>query len=109
MSWGGEVAGARGRGREGSLRCSRMALAVEERRTTATTRRGPAQTFAPRSELASALLRLIRAMRGVITGRDVMQNVGIIYREFGVRCLARCLWVLALGKRTTFLEVVTAF
>jgi hypothetical protein len=36
MNWGGELAGARGRGREGSLRCSRMALAVEERRTTAT-------------------------------------------------------------------------
>ena len=48
-------------------------------------------------------------MRGVITGRDVMQNVGIIYREFGARCLARCLWVLALGKRTTFLEVVAEF
>jgi len=55
------------------------------------------------------LLRLIRAMRGVITGRDVMQNVAIIYREFGVRCLARCLWVLAIGKRTTFLEVVSEF
>jgi hypothetical protein len=46
-------------------------------------------------------------MRGVITGRDVVQNAGIIYREFGVRCLARCLWVLMVGKRTTFLEVVT--
>jgi hypothetical protein len=43
VSWGVEVAGARGWGREGSLRCSRMALAVEDRRTTATTRRGPAQ------------------------------------------------------------------
>jgi len=63
-------------------------------------------TFAPRNELASALLEVIHAMRGVITGRDVMQNVGTIYREFGVRCLARCLWVLAIGKRTTFLEVV---
>lgn len=60
-----------------------------------------------RPELASPLLRLIRAMRGVITGRDVMQNVGIIYREFGVRCLSRCLWVLAIGKRTTFLETIT--
>ena len=48
-------------------------------------------------------------MRGVITGRDVMQNVGIIYREFGVRCLARCFWVLATRKRTTFLEVVSEF
>lgn len=46
-------------------------------------------------------------MRGIITGRDVVQNVGIIYREFGVRCLARCLWVLAIGKRTTFLDVIS--
>jgi hypothetical protein len=45
-------------------------------------------------------------MRGVITGRDVIRNVGIIYREFGPRCLARVLWALLLGKRTTFLEVV---
>jgi hypothetical protein len=56
--------------------------------------------------LASALLLQIRAMRGIITGRDVVQNVGIIYREFGARCLARCLWVLAIGKRTTFLDVI---
>jgi hypothetical protein len=46
------------------------------------------------------------AMRGIITGSDVVQNVGIIYREFGARCLMRCLWVLAIGKRTTFLEVI---
>ncbi|HET6981501.1 MAG TPA: hypothetical protein VFI53_05130 [Myxococcaceae bacterium] len=46
-------------------------------------------------------------MRGVITGRDVVQNAGIIYREFGVRCLARCLWVLMVGKRTTFLDVIS--
>ena len=57
--------------------------------------------------LASGLLGGIRAMRGIITGRDVMQNVGIIYREFGARCLVRCLWVLAIGKRTTFLDVIS--
>jgi hypothetical protein len=38
-SWGGKAAGARGRGLEGSRRCSRMAWAVEERSTTATKRR----------------------------------------------------------------------
>ena len=47
------------------------------------------------------------AMRGIITGRDVVENVGIIYREFGARCLVRCLWVLAIGKRTTFLDVIS--
>ena len=57
--------------------------------------------------LASALLPEIRAMRGIITGSDVVQNVGIILREFGLRCLVRCLWVLASGKRTTFLDVIS--
>jgi len=46
-------------------------------------------------------------MRGIITGRDVVQNAGIIYREFGARCLARLLWVLLIGKRTTFLEEIS--
>jgi hypothetical protein len=46
-------------------------------------------------------------MRGVITGKDVVENVGLIYREFGVRCLARLLWVLMVGKRTTFLEEIS--
>jgi hypothetical protein len=59
------------------------------------------------SRLACALLRRIRAMRGIITGRDVVRHVGIIYREFGARCLVRCLWVLAIGKQTTFLDVIS--
>jgi hypothetical protein len=46
-------------------------------------------------------------MRGIITSRDVVQNVGIIFREFGARCLVRCLWVMATGQRTTFLEVIS--
>jgi hypothetical protein len=46
-------------------------------------------------------------MRGIITGRDVVQNVGIIYREFGPRCLVRLLWVLLIGKQTTFLEEIS--
>lgn len=44
-------------------------------------------------------------MRGVITGREVLQNLGLIYREFGAACLLRCLWVLLRGRTTTFLEV----
>ena len=58
-------------------------------------------------ELASTLLGPIHAMRGIITGRDVVHNVGIIYREFGARCLVRCLWALAIGKRTTFLDEIS--
>jgi hypothetical protein len=46
-------------------------------------------------------------MRGIITGRDVVENVRIIYQEFGARCLARLFWVLLIGKRTTFLEVIS--
>ena len=48
-------------------------------------------------------------MRGVITGREVVTNLGLIYREFGPGCVFRCLWAIARGavsgKSTTFLEV----
>lgn len=44
-------------------------------------------------------------MRGVITGREVVANLGLIYREFGASCLVRCLWALVSNKSTTFLEV----
>ncbi len=44
-------------------------------------------------------------MQGVITGREVLGNLNVIYREFGVACLARCLWALATKKRCTFLQL----
>ena len=44
-------------------------------------------------------------MSGVITGREVVSNLGVIYQEFGPTCVLRCLWVLARGRPTTFLEV----
>lgn len=44
-------------------------------------------------------------MRGVITNRDVMANLGVLVREFGVVCTLKCLMVVLLGRRTTFLEV----
>jgi hypothetical protein len=56
-SWGGEVAGARGSGLEGSRKCSRMAWAVEERRTTATTRRVPPQRGQARTSVWKVRLR----------------------------------------------------
>ncbi|HUM09481.1 MAG TPA: hypothetical protein VLT82_00875 [Myxococcaceae bacterium] len=46
-------------------------------------------------------------MRGVITNRDVVRHLGLIYREFGTRCVFRCLWVLATRRTTTFLDVVS--
>ncbi|HEY1417777.1 MAG TPA: hypothetical protein VGF41_07715 [Myxococcaceae bacterium] len=44
-------------------------------------------------------------MRGVITSRDVLQNVGLIIREFGPRCLLRCVWAMVTRRTTTFLEL----
>jgi hypothetical protein len=44
-------------------------------------------------------------MRGVITGREIRSNLGIIWREFGAGCLARCLFALLLGRDTTFLHI----
>jgi hypothetical protein len=59
------------------------------------------------NRVAFSLLLPTCVMRGIITGRDVVENVGIIYREFGARCLVRLLWVLLIGKRTTFLEEIS--
>jgi hypothetical protein len=44
-------------------------------------------------------------MRGVITKRDVIGNLGLIWREFGPRCLIRCLGAVVTGRSTTFLEL----
>ena len=45
-------------------------------------------------------------MNGVITTKDVFANFRVIYREFGFRCLVRCLWcIVDPHKNTTFLEV----
>lgn len=44
-------------------------------------------------------------MNGVITTRDVLNNLGLIWREFGPGCACRCVWTLLSGRTTTFLEV----
>ena len=44
-------------------------------------------------------------MRGVITIRDVLWNLRVVVREFGPRCLFRCLYAALRGRKTTFLEV----
>lgn len=44
-------------------------------------------------------------MRGVITLRDVLANLGLIFREFGAPCLARCFLASLKRQHTTFLEV----
>jgi hypothetical protein len=45
------------------------------------------------------------SMRGVITTRDVMANLGLIWREFGTVCVFRCLRSIIKGQPTTFLDV----
>jgi len=44
-------------------------------------------------------------MVGVITSRDVLLNVRLIWSEFGFLCLARCMLACASGRKTTFLEI----
>ncbi len=44
-------------------------------------------------------------MIGVITSRDVLLNLRLIWTEFGFLCLARCVLACTLGRRTTFLEI----
>ena len=44
-------------------------------------------------------------MLGVITGRDVLKNSMLIWREFGGRCLLRCFVACAVGPKTTFLMI----
>jgi hypothetical protein len=44
-------------------------------------------------------------MRGTITERDVFRNLLLIWREFGIRCLFRCVRALLSSRSTTFLEV----
>gem|GEM_PF-310971 len=45
------------------------------------------------------------AMKGVITIRDVVTHIGLIWREFGPGCFLRCLGSLLSRRPTTFLEV----
>lgn len=44
-------------------------------------------------------------MRGVITLRDVLANLGLVTREFGAGCVVRCLIASLRRQRTTFLEI----
>ena len=44
-------------------------------------------------------------MHGVITSRDVVAHLGLIWREFGAACALRCLAAVLRGRPTTFLDV----
>lgn len=49
-------------------------------------------------------------MSGVITTKEVVANLGLIWREFGATCIFRCALAVAMatltGRTTTFLAVV---
>ncbi len=42
---------------------------------------------------------------GVITTRDVLKNLPLIWREFGTVCALKCIRAVVKGERTTFLDV----
>ncbi len=44
-------------------------------------------------------------MQGVITSRDVLRYLPLIWREFGPRCAMRCVHAVLTRKKTTFLDV----
>jgi hypothetical protein len=44
-------------------------------------------------------------MQGVITGKDVLKHLPLIWREFGTRCAVKALRAVLTGKKTTFLDV----
>jgi len=46
------------------------------------------------------------AIRGMITGKDVVAHAGLIAREFGVGTLWRCCIAIVLRRRTTFLACI---
>ena len=43
-------------------------------------------------------------MRGVITRRDVLANLRLIWREYGSRCVLRCFMAVFSSRPTTFLD-----
>lgn len=44
-------------------------------------------------------------MDGVITSRDVIKNLPLIWREFGTLCALKCIKAVVRRERTTFLDV----
>jgi hypothetical protein len=44
-------------------------------------------------------------MRGVITNKDVLANLGVIVSEFGMMTLVRCVVAAMRGTKTTFLDL----
>jgi hypothetical protein len=45
-------------------------------------------------------------MVGYIADKEVLSKLGLIWREFGPRCAARCLGAVIGRRHVTFLDVV---
>jgi hypothetical protein len=45
------------------------------------------------------------AMKGVITGREILSNLWVVWKEFGTGCVVRCFWACMSGHGDTFLEL----
>jgi hypothetical protein len=45
-------------------------------------------------------------MVGLIADKEVLSKLGLIWREFGPRCAARCLGAVIVRRHVTFLDVV---
>lgn len=43
-------------------------------------------------------------MHGVITTREVLRHLPLIWREFGTGCVVRCLKAVVTREKTTFLD-----
>ena len=44
-------------------------------------------------------------MKGVITGREVLSNLWLVWKEFGTVCVVRCLIATLQGRGATFLDI----
>jgi hypothetical protein len=53
----------------------------------------------------AAIAQNRHVIEGVITTGDVLTHAGLIWREFGPRCLFRCARALFRTRPTTFLQV----
>lgn len=59
------------------------------------------------TDSAWAMQRGMIVMSGVVTTRDIFTHSPLIVREFGLRCLARCVWrSLRSEGVVTFLECI---
>lgn len=45
-------------------------------------------------------------MKGLICGREALEHLPLIWREFGAGCALRCLTAVVTFRKTTFLSMI---